>query len=200
MKFFTVFIVALLSACAAPQLRISPPDAILWQQHQQQVNRIHQWDIKGRVAFRTEKNGGHADFFWQQSDEQHYEIKLVAPFGGGTVRIQSQSDAVSLTTSDGEILVEQNIDALLSQIDVLNFPVTGLRYWLRGVPAPQSDARLLSWNEQGYLYMLEQDGWKIEMRNYTNVASYQLPRKIFLRRINNQNIDVRLVIGQWGMR
>ena len=49
----------LLSACAGPLVINSrPPDAQLWQQHQQQVAGIHRWNISGRVAVNTGDNGG----------------------------------------------------------------------------------------------------------------------------------------------
>ena len=200
MKIILAAVFILLTACSGPQKKF-PESANIkdWQKHQQQVKHITQWDIQGRVALSTSQNGGHADVFWQQKNNQHYAIKLVAPLGSGTTFIQASDGAVMLTTSSGESIVETDIDALLSRIDDIQFPVTGLRYWILGVPAPTSEPDDMQWNEQGRLQLLKQDGWRVRMKSYTQVAGYQLPQKIFLDRIDDEDVDVRLVIRQWGI-
>ncbi len=87
----------------------------------------------------------------------------------------------------------------MARIDEIQFPVSGLRYWIRGIPAPGGNARLLGWNEQGRLHRLEQDGWRVEMRNYRDVGDYRLPGKVFIKRGEEDPVDVRLVIRQWGL-
>jgi outer membrane lipoprotein LolB len=197
---FSAVFLLLLTACTGALHRGStPPDQGLWQRHQQQVDKIHQWDIRGRVAFRTEDNGGQADLFWRQQEDKVYDIKLVAPFGGGTSLIQGRQDGVMLVTSNGEQLFETDIDSLLARFDDIHFPVSGLRYWIRGIPSPDSKVRLLRWNEQGQLHRLEQDGWQVEIRNYRNVGDYRLPVKLFIKRGEEEQVDVRLVIRQWGL-
>lgn len=190
----------LLAACAGPQNIIStPPDEQLWQQHRQQAAAIQQWNISGRVAVNTGNNGGHADLFWQQRDEQDYDIRLVAPFGGGTSLIQARQGGVVFTSSDGEQLYEPDIDSLLAHVDDIQFPVSGLRYWIRGIPSPASPARLLSWTPEGRVNLLQQDGWRVQLRSYKQVGPYLLPNKVFITRPDNKDIDVRLVIRQWGI-
>ena len=201
MKRLLAVITVLLSACAAPQKKPSmPPSAQQWQAHQQQLGQIQQWNIHGRVAIASEDNGGHADLIWQQKNRQHYDIKLIAPFGSGTSHLQKRAGYVSLTTSSGQSIVESSLDALVSQIEDLHFPVQGIAWWILGMPAPDSSARLLNWNEAGYLQLLEQDGWRVEMNNYRAVSRYQLPKKIFMNRIDNEEVEVRLVIRQWGIQ
>ena len=170
------------------------------EQQQQRVLKIDQWNITGRVALKTASNGGHADLFWQQRSPQEYDIKLVAPLGAGSSIIQARKHGVTLSTSDGQQYYEADIDTLLSRVEDMPFPVTGLRYWIRGVPSPASASRLLEWNEQGLLSLLEQDGWRVDLRSYKQAGRYNLPNKVFLSRADDEEIDVRLVIRQWGIR
>ncbi|TNF32811.1 MAG: outer membrane lipoprotein LolB, partial [Gammaproteobacteria bacterium] len=168
--------VALLSACAGPQTyHTAPVDNGLWQQHKQQVAQLQRWHLSGKVAVMTDEDSGQADLFWDQRAEKDYDIKLIAPFGAGTMLLEGREQGVLLTTTEGEQIFEQSADALLHRMNGWRFPVSGLRYWLLGVPAPGSQARLLNWNEQGYLYLLEQDGWRVEMRNYKPFEHNQLP-------------------------
>ena len=151
------------------------------------------------MAIQSSDNGGQADLFWQQRDHQYYDIKLVAPLGAGTTYIQGRASGALLTTSDGQSAMADNADQLLAQIQGWHFPVSGLRYWLLGVPAPTSEAQLISWNTQGLLYVMHQDGWRVEMRQYKTVDDKSLPRKIFISRLDDEELDVRLVIRQWNL-
>ena len=54
---------------------------------------------------------------------------------------------------------------LLEQTLGLRLPVTGLRYWVRGLPAPGPTA-LLQTDAAGRLTRLEQNGWVIEYPSY----------------------------------
>ena len=193
--------IVLLSACAGPQKKSSaPPDNHLWQQHRAQMAAISQWDVRGRVSISTDTNGGQADLFWNQQNSQNYDIRLVAPLGGGSSHLQGRPAGVVLTLSDGTQVFDQNPDALLERVQGWHFPVSGLRYWMLGLPSPQSVSRILNWTEQGYPELIEQDGWRIEIRSYTQVGAYTLPKKLFIHRRNNEEeVDVRLVFSQWGL-
>ena len=91
-------------------------------------------------------------------------------------------------------------DALLERVEGWHFPVSGLRYWMLGLPSPQSASQILHWTEQGYPQVFEQDGWRIEIRDYTQVDTYTLPKKLFINRRNDEEeVDVRLVFSQWGL-
>jgi len=199
-KIFLATLVVLLTSCVAPVKMVSsPPNIKLWQQHQNQVQGIKHWDIRGRVAIQSSDNGGQADLFWQQTDHQHYDIKLIAPLGAGTTHLQGRASSVLLTASDGQSAMAENADQLFEQVQGWHFPVSGLRYWLLGIPAPSSEAQLISWNPQGLLYVMHQDGWRVELRQYKTVADKTLPRKLFISRLNDEELDVRLVIREWNL-
>ncbi|HEX5635503.1 MAG TPA: lipoprotein insertase outer membrane protein LolB [Gammaproteobacteria bacterium] len=179
----------------------APPDARQWQQHQQNMVSISHWQLLGKLAMHNGHDGGQVDVFWQQQDEQNYEIKLVAPFGAGTTVVTAVPGQVMLATSRGENITADNIEQLLAQIPDWTFPVTGLRFWVLGIPSPQSTPGYMRWHEQGGLAVMEQDGWRIELENYAPSGNYYLPRKIFMRRVEKKNsqddVELKLVIRQW---
>lgn len=201
MRILLAVTILLLTACAGPHtIGEDAPDPQRWQAHKQNVADLQRWTISGRVAISTPHNGGHVDLFWKQHNDDEYDIRLVAPFGGGSSLIQGRGDGVLLTTSEGRQLYEADIDTLMAQIPDMPFPVSGLRYWLLGVPAPDSRSRISSWTEQGLVYALEQDGWRVVMRSYTRVEGRRLPNKLFIKRANGDEVDVRLVIRQWSLQ
>ncbi|MDH5765796.1 MAG: lipoprotein insertase outer membrane protein LolB [Gammaproteobacteria bacterium] len=193
-------LISLLSACTPAVKTVStPPNEQQWQQHLQQVSAISQWDISGRLGVETEQNGGQIDIFWQQQRDDYYDIRMVAPFGGGTHFLSARPEAVTFTNGNGQQIIEQNADQLLARINGWSFPVSGMRYWILGMPVPGKTARLISWNEQGLLHLMEQDGWRIEIPRYKQEGDYTLPKKIFLSRPDNDHLSVRMVIRNWGL-
>jgi len=198
-KILLAALAATLTSCVMPvNTHSTAPNTQLWQQHLEQVKNINRWDIRGRVSIQTRDDGGPADLFWQQTGNENFDIKLVAPFGGGTLRLQGQPVGVLLTTSDGEQMMATSADDLVEQMHGWRFPVSGLRYWLLGMPAPSSEAKLISWNDQGLLYVMHQDGWRIEMRKYKTVGDLTLPEKLFISRLDEEEVDVRLIVREWN--
>jgi outer membrane lipoprotein LolB len=70
-----------------------------------------------------------------------------------------------------------------------------LRYWVRGLPVPDTEAtRVL--DESGQLSRLEQSGWVINYQRYQLVEGAAVPSKLQLAR---DDISVRLVINEWQL-
>jgi len=128
----------------------------------------------------------------QQNAE--YRIDLIGPLGQGRVLVQSDGREVNLQTQDGQRWTAPDPDALLEQALGVRLPVGGLRYWVRGLPAPGPAAPQV--DADGRLIRLEQNGWVIEYPAYasTSVFNLDLPERIVARR---QDLSVKLVIEQW---
>lgn len=188
-----------LSACStfSPVDALSP-QSINWQAQQQRLKNIPQWAAQGRIAVQTENNGGQADFSWVQQDEQHYAIRLQAPLGAGTTWIDSNEQGVSLRTSSGDNLYARDVDRLMSRVNGWPLPVSGLRYWVLGLPSAGRSYQVMQWNEHGLPEVMQQDGWRIEFRSYAYEDELLLPHKLFIRRLD-QEISVRLIIRQWQL-
>ena len=74
-------------------------------------------------------------------------------------------------------------------------PVRALSYWVRGVVAPNGNARTRR-DREGRLALIRQDRWVVEYGGYLEVEGLSLPRKITATRDGNR---VRLLIKQWGI-
>lgn len=199
-----IYITGLLSALSACSV-FSPaeddalaPQAINWKAQQQRLKTVAQWTAQGRIAVQTETNGGQADFSWSQQDAQHYAIRLQAPLGAGTTWIDSNGKGVSLRTSSGDSLYARDVDRLMRRVNGWPLPVSGLRYWVLGLPSADSSYEVTQWNEHGLPEVMQQDGWRIEFRNYAYESKLLLPHKLFIRRLD-QEINVRLIIRQWQL-
>lgn len=181
----------LLAGCAATP--VMPPAADpqqVWREHQQQLAAVVAWALVGRIAIRTEDEGWQASIDWQQRS-QDYAIHLTGPLGQGSLRLQGDGRIVSL--SDGEaILMDEDAEALLYREMGWRVPVSALRYWALGLPAPGAAEQEL--NPQGLLGRLRQAGWSIEFRDYIRRGELLLPGRLF---ISNHQAQIRLVVDRW---
>lgn len=171
-----------------------------WANSQARLRQLNHWYIEGRISVQTSEQGGQADLSWQQFDEQRYQIRLQAPLGAGTTWIEGGPQGVELRTSAGDVVFDQSVDALLLQLQGWPLPVSGLFYWIRGLPAETAGYKIRKRHTSGYPRVIEQDGWRIELLRYQQVDDYVLPSKLFIRRLDAQEVDVRLIIRQWQMQ
>ena len=163
------------------------------QIRQAPLRALDTWKLKGRIALYNEVEAWNADLRWNQRGE-HYEIRLVGPFGQGRIRVNGDAHGVVMQTSDRRYF-DQDPDALFNRRLGWNIPINGLKWWIRGLPAEglSMDAEP-AWDNQGRLARLRQDGWDIRFKRYAAVGALELPGKVFWE---NTQWNVRLVIQDW---
>lgn len=212
MKFPRLFCLLLINlwlfGCASSQVKEAVTEKIEWQQQQQTLQQIKQWSINGRIAVQTNNDGGQADYRWQQLNATDYNIRLQAPLGAGTTWINGDAQGVSLQTSSGGSLFDVDVDKLMLQMNGWPLPVSGLRYWVLGLPSVATAYSVSEWEPNGLPSVMLQDGWRIEFRRYKKVSGILVPHKLFIRRVdvknigdaeNEEEVDVRLIIRQWSI-
>ncbi len=190
-----LMVVALLSACATrPPLVVGPEAERLWQVHQLAVATIEEWSINGRIGIQTESEGWHATLRWKQHHDI-YDLALSGPLGQGAAQLHGDGQRVVLHLSEQEVYEAADAESLLRARLGWSVPLSGLRYWVRGLPAPGVvEGREL--DELGRLSWLTQGGWHIRYRRYDDAAGTALPGKIFL---DSGHFKVRLVIERWEL-
>lgn len=192
-RIIPLLLVGLLASCAMPP-SVAPGDDHAWTAHQAQLSRLSRWQAVGRIGIVNGQDGWHASFQWTQ-EEAGYRIDLMGPLGQGRVLIRGDSQQVSIQTQDGQQRVAPDPDRLVAEVMGVSLPVSGLRYWIRGVPEP-GPVTGLQRDADGRLIRLEQNGWVIDYTAYTPVAAHELPTGIVARR---QDLSVKLVIEQWTL-
>ena len=174
----------LLGGCAAtPHLQSSRSAA-----------EFSDWQLNGRIALTHGDQGWHASLLWQQRADG-YQVKVSGPLGQGGFQLAGDEHGVVLVDAEGNASFARDGDALLLQATGWQLPVTGMRYWVRGLPVPETEATRV-YDESGRLSHLEQSGWSIDYQGYQLVKGAAVPAKMQLAR---EDIDVRLVINQWQL-
>ena len=109
------------------------------------------------------------------------------------VAIDSNATGVKLVSSDGNTVTSSDVESLTEQTMGWRLPAHYLEDWAlgRATDAPISSA---TWDDEGRLSKLNQDGWEIQYLAYQSSNGYQLPSKLNLR---NTKLYLKLVIDNW---
>ena len=198
MKHLVVFCAALLlAACESiPELPPLTEGGPAWEQHQLALGKLKQWRIEGRLAVNNGDEAWNINLQWQQNGDD-YQIELSGPFGTGKVQLIGDAHGVLLRDSDQKTFYATSAEELLFQQTGVVMPVTGLRYWVLGLPAPFQVSQS-GFDQQGRLAKLQQADWQVAFRRYTQVNALPLPDKLFITKID-KSIDVRLVVDEWQL-
>jgi outer membrane lipoprotein LolB len=187
-------LVTLLAACAsAPnQVRVSADSAVRHQQHLQTNAEIQQFSLQGRIGVQTNSKGFSGGLKWHHLMDSD-NIALFSPLGSQVAQITKSSNQITLTDANGKIASATDAETLTHHTLGWSLPLTGLADWSLG--RPSSGPILAStWDAQGLLTTLNQDGWKIEFSNYAEFNGYWLPGKIFLK---SDQVNLKLLVENW---
>jgi outer membrane lipoprotein LolB len=182
-----------LSGCATKPPRLTSALEQAWLAHASRIGAVERWRADGRVAIKVEEEGWTASFGWKQSPER-FDIQLSGPFGQGVVRLTGDQEGAELTRDDLTTRRADSAEALLAEQTGWRLPVTGLRYWIVGMPAPDRPAGQRTLDAEGRLAGLTQDRWQISYDSYQQVDGLEMPRKL---RLVNGDVRVKLVIARW---
>ena len=187
--------ILLVAGCAAP-LPVPPADPeIAWQSRQQDLAKVNDWRLNGRLAITRGSEAWHLKVNWRQKPEG-YEIFLSGPFGSG-VKLVGNPQSVVLHDADQQAYSAEEPELLLYAHTGVLMPVTGLRYWILGLPDPDKNhTNKTQLDAYGRLAELQQRDWKVRFRDYVAVEQYQLPERLFIRS-EDEDIEVRLVVDDW---
>lgn len=186
----------LLGACATVQApSLTSHDAEQrWEIRRAQLAGLVHFTVAGRIGVQSEQEGWHVAVRWQQDDAQ-FHMLFNAPLGQGSAALEGNELKVTLTLTDGRRWTASDADSLVAQVFGTPLPVSGLRYWMRGLPVPEA-AAIRTLDGQGRLQSLEQSGWRIAYRAYQSVDGNDLPTKLFME---NDTYKVRLVVDTWTL-
>jgi len=189
-------LLVLLSACAPLQQPTSSSDNPLlsWPQHQQQALQLRHWDIMGKLGIRTPAQSNSARFNWQQL-EQQFDIRITNLLGQSVATLSGSNEDVHINIAGRGEFDTLTPNALLKKELGWALPVSMLNYWVKGIPAPDSEA-IYQLNHQGRLESLTQSGWQVDFSRYQTLESHTLPGKI---RLQQGDITLTLLIKRWSL-
>ncbi|WP_111414622.1 lipoprotein insertase outer membrane protein LolB [Billgrantia lactosivorans] len=183
---------ALLAGCATPG---AAPDgeraAGRWEAQQERLEALDTWTLMGKAGLRTPEESTSANLDWSQHPH-YYRMLISGPFGSGRNLLEGREGRFSLTNAEGRFEAATP-ESLMQQQLGWSLPVSSLSDWIRGLPADHSEFRLER-DDSGFPQRLEQDGWRIDYRDWTEVDSLTLPRRLVME---YDDLRVTLVVTEW---
>lgn len=181
MRPLIIFLVlALVSGCASEAPRPHPrhPGRI-WARHRRRMQAITHFTLSAQAGIRAQQHGGSLMLRWILLP-QAYQMSGYGPFGRLVFRLRVNGQGARLVSERGRFL-GPSPSALLTHLTGLRLPVSGLRFWILGVPTPGGVTRqhISPW---GLLTTLQQNGWFIRYRRYDHTPWGRLPRLLTLTR------------------
>src|SRR3569832_1921723 len=108
-----------------------------WQARQSRQHKHEHNTNANRHRNQSEREGRHVALHWQQ-DGGHFRMLFSAPLGQGSAQLEGDERRVTLTAADGQRWVAADAKKHKTQKNNTPLPVSGLRYWVLGLPAPDT--------------------------------------------------------------
>lgn len=176
---------AALAACMSTRTALVP---VPWERRLLELQHASTWQLDGRAAVAVGTQGWQASLNWHQHGADA-EVHLAGPLGVGALVLKKTPDGVSMNGAPPS-------DAVLAQLqERLGFemPLEDLRYWLVGLPNPNT-ASALQRNDQDRAQQLMQDGWTVDYDRYMPVKGDLLPARLVMSR---EGVRVRIAVDHW---
>lgn len=152
------------------------------------------FDLSGRVLVGYDGRAFSSSLRWQHLAERD-EIWLLTPLGQALAHIVDSADGATFTGADRKQFHGASVEGLTRQALGWELPLNRLQYWVRGEIVPGSMPQGVERDAEQRLTSLVQDEWHITIAHYPRDEHAGLPRRLELRRSNNETI--RLVIDGW---
>ncbi len=166
---------------------------LAWQARQALLQQQQVWTLQGRIAVSLDDEGWQAGLHWRQRGDA-FVIELIDPLGRKVARFEGDPTGVVMTTSKGQTAYAATAEELMQRQTGFSLPLTGLRYWVLGLPDPAATQDGIALDGAGRLSQLSQSGWDVAYQQYQAMPLTELPRKINL---TNQQLNARLIVKDW---
>ena len=187
-----------LNGCALfnqkPQADTSIESSILHGRHMVLVNNIQQFSIKGRLGAMTNPKGFSGRVAWQHTSENDH-IDIFSPLGGKVAYITKTSQDVALTNNKGEQVSAEDAETLTEKTLGFRLPLSGLSHWVLGKPSNTGLVNYVTWDQNGRINRMQQNGWDITYKDYSMQEGYFLPKKVTLR---TDTLIIKLITEKWS--
>jgi len=186
-----LFLLLFLGGCATTQAPAPTPSGT-WASRRDALLELSEWQLQGRIALNAGKDGWSGNFTWKQVDDD-LDFRFNGPLGIGGFRIYGNEKRLRVETSDGERFDLNDPESDLRQRYGWSIPLYSMRYWMLGVPDPQSHSSE-TLDDAQELISLEQRGWRVGYEGYGETEGAVLPHKVTM---DGEGLRIKVIAEQW---
>jgi outer membrane lipoprotein LolB len=182
-----------LAACAPVRVRETPAALASQAARESQLGSRTHWTLSAHIFVSDGgENSGSGDLDWR-NDSGRYEFTLRAATGK-TWKLSGDADHATLQGVDPQPVRGSDPQRLLRERLGWDVPISDLASWVRGVRAPERRADV-QYDERNLPAVLDQDGWKIDYREWFTDLNPAMPRKVYAAR---GKARVKMAIERWS--
>ena len=156
--------------------------------------RLREWRATGRMALAVDGRGGSGSFTWQQRDLAT-TLSIRGPLGAGAMQIVAEGESLAATDGEGRSVDTGPARAMLRERVGADLPIAELRYWMLGLPSPDSPARVAV-AAGTPSRVIEQSGWRIGYDAFRATGGLSLPARFSAVQ---GVVRLKVVIDDWTL-
>lgn len=182
-------LILLISACAT---RPVPQYSVNAKSHQKQLQQIRNWQIRGKLAFRSEQDKFSASLNWHQQNKD-FRVNLSSFLGTNILLLEKHQGRVELQYDDN-LYQHVSAAALLYELLGWTIPVESISQWVKGQTSAEARAEF---SDNGLVSRLQTtDGWVVNYSDYRQTGKTLLPHQISLQAGTNK---IKIRVDAWQL-
>jgi len=199
--YFIIVTSIFLTGCASKQKVSVQESKIVFNKTQRNLylQQLEQWQIKGKIAYLTQKERHSASLRWKfNASEQSQQLNLTTYLGINVLNLHSQS-GLHTVTADGNKYQSENLDDLITSLTGWTIPIKAMNNWLKGLTYSHKD--VITYDPTTELplkltSLYDDKTWQIDYGNYQQAGQVQLAKKLTIKQ---NDLVIKIVINQWKL-
>ena len=186
------------SNSGTPAVAPSDPQTA-WQQRQARFASMSSWRLQGKVGLQFRDQSASFGLSWLQQGKDQYEMNIKNPITGSVMAYLNGTATDVTLQANGKTYRDASAERLLQGQMGVSLPVSGMKYWVRGIPSPEVPVENVVLDNVGRPQTLQQSGWLVEYNGWQGDGFLALPDKISLSRAV-ENTKVKVIAKEWQTR
>ncbi len=160
------------------------------------ADQLSQWDLTAKFSITTSQGTESGSIRWILNENEE-RLNVLSPTGSVVAQMVLVDEEARLKTDDGES-VASNAETLFKDVMNLSLPISALKFWVRGLNAPNLPLQSVKKDAEGRITDLTQDGWKLAYNGNISIESgsnlFEVPRRFTATR---DDIEIRWASTEW---
>ena len=175
-----------------PGAPVGPGANAPWPEQRAALEKLDRYGLNGRVAVAAQGQGFSASLRYNQEPHRS-NLALDGPLGIGGLRVELEGEGIRIATSRGEKLDGEDARGELERRLGFQLPLTELRWWLLGIPAP-GEANVNQDVGSGEIHDFTQNGWRVSINARAEGLGFSLPQRLTAER---DGARLKLLVENW---
>jgi outer membrane lipoprotein LolB len=160
------------------------------------ADQFNTWDLTAKFSVTSPEGTESGSVRWILGAEEE-RLDILSPTGAAVARLTVTGDQARLKT-DGNEYTAPDAESLFKEALDLQFPVSAMRSWIRGLESPDLPLHSIKKDSEGRITTLVQNGWTVEYSGSLSIASghyrYEVPRRLSA---SKDEFEIRWANTEW---